>query len=284
MYKLTSLLLLICTASVSIIAGQSYELKLGREIRPADSYVLSGYSQRIARVRIKEASGNLYEVQNDTVTVRIKAVCEINAVTTDGQEAIKYVKIELADVTRRGKLKELIPPGTSLKASFSDSGTVITKDDVPIDPDILADLVAVIRSEGGRKTSEIMDAAKKVKVKQKWQMNKKAFRNSLDPVAQKTVKDLKGQVSFDRIDSTISTRPVAVVSLKASAKDAIGEMQGTPTSSSSMIANVTLSVPLDTRYPATHVASTTQMFATFGKGEGSAVVELTISDDLNFQR
>lgn len=270
-------------AVVGAYSGEQIDLTMGRSIKAFDQYELRGVSIRISRVQVRDKNDSLYEVQADTIIVRISALCRVHAVTTDGQEAVKSVKIRHAFAEHNSQTSEILPVGTELVASFSDSSTVILKDSIPLPADVMVNLVPVIRSEGGKRTGEILDPRKKVGVGDTWPINVKAFKKTFDEVGKKRAKSVKGKVTFVRIDSG-SYMPAAVVEMNASADNAVGEMGGLTPTSSKLRAEIMLHVPVDLRYPAIRTASLTKVIAHFGKGKDSVVVEFSVTDDLYFER
>jgi hypothetical protein len=256
---------------------------MGRSIKAFDQYELRGASTRISRVQVADKNDSLSVIQADTIIVRISALCRVQGVTTDGQEAVKSVKIRYAFVEHNSQTSEILPPGTELIATFSDTSTVILKDSIPLPANVMANLVPVIRSEGGKRTGEILDPKRKVGIGDTWSINVKAFKNTFDEVGKKHAKSVKGKVNFIRIDSS-SYMPAAVVEMKASADNAVGEMGGLKPTSSKLHAEINLYLPVDQRYPAIRTASLTKVIAHFGKGKDSAVVEFTVTDDLYFER
>lgn len=270
-------------AGVVANGGELFELKLGRSIKAFDQYELRGASTRISSVKMHDENNNLVEIQADTIIVRISAFCRVHNVTVDGQEAVKSVIIRYAYAEHNSQTSEILPAGTVLLASFSDTSTAILKDSTPLSAEVMANLVPVIRSEGGKRTGEILDAPKKVGVGDTWPINVNAFKKTLDEGGRKRAKGITGKVTFIRIDSG-SYMPAAVVEMKAMAKNAVGEMGGLTPSSSKLEAEVMLHVPLDQRYPAMRTASLTRVIAYFGEGKSSAVVEFAITDDLYFER
>lgn len=264
-------------------AGEQFDLKLGRSIKAFDQYELHGASTRISRVQVHDENNTLVEIQADTTIVRISALCRVHNVTVDGQEAVKSVTISYAYAEHNSQTSEILPAGTVLLASFSDTSTAILKDSTPLSAEVMANLVPVIRSEGGKRTGEILDARKKVGVGDIWPINVNAFKKTFDEGGRKRAKGITGKVTFVKIDSG-SYMPAAVVEMKATAKNAVGDMGGLTPSSSKLDAEVMLYVPMDQRYPVMRTASLTKVVAYFGKGKGTAVVEFTVTDDLIFER
>ena len=271
------------TALATVVSAQPYDLPLGREIKVTDTYLLKGAAVQIARVTTVDPNGIAKVMRDDTTQVRIDAECEVAGVTEDGQEAVKLVKIRNAQIVIDGKSHDLVPTGTSLKATFSDTGTVITKDNEPLPMSVVAQLALVIRAEGGMRTGEIMDPPGPVSVGDSWPMDSAAFRRMLGPLTSAVPKDLEGSSVFERIDTT-GIRPDAVVTLKAHAVDAVGDLDGVTPSGSDISVVVTVHAPLDKRYPLTRSISRTRLLTEFGSGPGSANVEYRSDVDLQFLR
>ncbi len=265
------------------VQAQPYELPLGRQIRVTDVYLLKGTSTQISRLTTVDPSGITKVVKDDTVIVRIDAECEVAGITEDGQEAVKLITIRNAQVSAEGATSDLLPTGTSLKATFSDSGTVITKDGQPLSMDLMAHLATVIRGEGGSRTGSIMDPSEPVSPGDSWPMDSAAFMSSLGSLASPTPRSVEGRITFQRIDTT-GVRPAAVVEMKGRAQDAIGNLGSSAPTASEVVMEITVHAPLDKRYPLTATSTRTRLVTTFGSGPGSATVEAVSVVDLRFYR
>lgn len=279
-------LLFICIAAPTIAlsqAKQQYDIPLGREIRPFDEYLLEASSQRISRMTVTDPNGIQKQIQDDTATVRISANIAVKAVTEDGQEAIKYVKIRHAELATEGETRVLAVAGTTLEATFSDSGTFITEkgEDLPID--VSAFLSSVIRSEGGLRTGDIMNAPGLITVGEEWKVNKEALINTLKLSTADSSAVIWGKVHFVGIDSS-GKSPVARVELNARAENALDKIEGTKPTKSRVDMNVIIDVPLDKRYPIVYTRTRLRMMAQFGEGGGSAALEYLSQDESRFLR
>jgi hypothetical protein len=263
-------------------AAQPYDLTLGREIKPFDQYMIEALSTRISKVNLHTPKGPMV-LQNDTVRSVLSGNCNVEAVTEDGQEAVKNVSIRNAQSRNAGKSIDILPTGTLVHAAFSNDGNVYTVKGDTVKPEVAADLIGLIRSEGGLKSGEIMNPRKPVNVGESWPIDTAAFARTLgDPPANRRRK-ISGTVKFERID-TVGGIPVAVVNMNARADNAIGEIDGSPTSASTITANIELTVPLDKRFPAVQVATRTNMTAELGEADQKVHVEYLVSDQLNFIR
>ena len=261
----------------------AFPLPLSRPIKVTDTYLLKGMSTQISRVTTTDPNGVTKVMQDDTAVVNIDAMCEVAGVTEDGQEAVKLVTIRNAQLRRQGEVTDLVPTGTSLKATFTNEGTEITKDGVPVPMEVMVHLVNLIRGEGGSRTGAMMDPPGPVAVGASWPMDSTTFLNMLGDLVSKQPASVSGSISFTSVDSA-GVRPDAVVVLTAHAVDAIGSLgQATPTSSS-IVMNITVHAPLDTRYPLTATNTFTRLATHFGSGPGSAHVESISTVDLQFLR
>ena len=276
------------TALVLPTAAQSqskklYDLPLGREIRPFDQYLLESSSQRISRMTVTDPGGVQKKMQDDTALVRISANVGVEAVTEDGQEAVKNLKVRYAQLVIGTEENDLIPTGTKLKATFSDSGTVIQQSGQDLPMQVTSFLASVIRSEGGLKTGEIMNASGPIAVGEEWAVTSEALMKTLDLQMVDSTSSVEGIVRFVGIDST-GTRHVARVELNAKAINAIAQIEGAKPERSSVDMNVLIDVPVDKRYPLVYTRTRLRMMAQFGMGGGSAVIEFLTQDETRFVR
>ncbi len=281
----TLLLLLLAVAPYQMVAQalQTYDLPLGREIKVMDEYLIEARSVRISRLSIRDPNGVSKVMADDTVTINLSANCGVQAVTEDGQEAIKLVKVRNASAVVNSEYKSLVPTGTSLKAEFSDAGSVLTINKHLVDAKVNGYLLSVIRPEGGLRTGTIMNADAPVAVGETWPINKRAFLGTLDITDSTAVDRVEGYVKFVSIDSS-SIRPVAVVTMIVTAIDVLTEIEGRMPSTSKIETEITLVVPLDKRYPLVRTNTRMRVTASFSTGPGSASVEFITIDETHFLR
>lgn len=257
-------------------------MTVGREIKPFDEYLLDATSVRISTVTM--GTGKATRVlQNDTARSALSGICSVAAVTEDGQEAVKTVTIRNAQTRYNGVVSDIVPTGSKVKAKFTNDGTEYTIDSTILSPELTADLSGLIRSEGGLKSGKIMDPHKPVSPGDTWSIDTAAFAATLGPPPSTKKRTVQGTVTFTRID-TVNNVPIAVVTMKANAQNAFAEIEGMQATNAEINALIDLYVPLDPRYPAIRVASTTILSADVG--DAGQLVHFTyhVTDDLEFRR
>ncbi len=281
-YLLAGLLGFLAPHVTDAMSEQTYELSLGREIKPFDEYLLSAISTRISIVSMPGPNGAV-ELQNDTVHAILSGNCAVQAVTEDGQEARKTVTIRNAQVRFQGKPEDIIPTGSVVQCDFSDAGYVYTVRGDTVPPQVSADLVGLIRSEGGRKSGRIMDPRKPVKIGDTWPINVSAFDSTLGDPPARGERVIHGTVTFQRID-TVAGKPTAVVLMEATVDNAFSDIEGTPANKATIEARLQMFVPLDSRYPASRVATNTKMSADLGEAGQLIHYVYIVNDDIEMLR
>ncbi|MBC8125465.1 MAG: hypothetical protein H7X70_06990 [Candidatus Kapabacteria bacterium] len=259
-------------ATFSLAAQPKHDLKLGRSIKAFDQYLLkTNYeSQTHTQLFVND------ELRGDSVekfNVILSAQCSVVSVTVDGQEKEKRLVIrDFRRLTDRDTI-DLLPTGTKIRCWFSDSGSIYTINDEPTPDAISQILVEVVKGEGGARTGNVLDAKKPVAVGSTWKMNIPAFRKMLGKEMSNLMKKLTGTVTFKSIDS-LPQQPTATIVARAEAPKFSLKFGDMP-SSASLIADFTIVVPLDVRFPALSIAtSTVQRITT---KQGIARMELAIS-------
>lgn len=273
-------------ASTACAQNPKHELQLGRAIKAFDKYQVRGSAQRSSRVSMARPNGTMQIIPQGSSMVQVQANCVVDAVTVDGQEAKKSVVIRSAKLVKDAASEDLLPPDTKVNISYSDAGTVITSNGEPLADSISQELALVLRSEGGAKTGLIMNPAKPVSVGDTWKMNNAAFVKSLDADTKKNIKNVKGTVKFERID-TIRGTPAAIIVLEASATNVIPSNQQFRVSKSTFRSRIEVTVPLDVRYPEMHTHSESVWGATIlppDKNGSPVLMEFEHSDDISFYR
>lgn len=261
--------------------SQSHDLPLGRALKPSDVYFLRASATRIIEVLSTADPKKPVLVQADTTVVNINAKCEVAAVTVDGQEAKKIVTIRHVELKKGGTTKDILNTGAALTITYSDSGTVMMLGTTPVDPAVADLLSLVLQAEGGKRTGEIMDAKRKVKVGDTWSIDTTALLRSMDIAVMPPGASVTGVVKFDKIDSK---KNLGTAIMKATMTNVFPTLNDMKPNTSQVDATVSVTVPLDVRYPTTHVSTTTTLVADFGQGASATVVRLRSTDDRSFER
>jgi len=240
--------------SITTSAQQSYQLKLGRGLRSFDRYLLKSTFETSTRTKLF-ISDVLRGDSLDARSVIIAAQCEVVSTTTDGQEKEKRLVIRHFRMITSTDTSELLPTGTKVRCWFSDSGSAFTINDAPASGEVSGILSEVVKGEGGSLTGNILDAKKPVSVGQRWPMNIAALKKVMGKQTSGPMKKLKGTVTFVSIDSTGSMKSALI---QARAEDPRYTLTfGEAPSTASIVAEFSVTVPLDTRFPADAVSSST---------------------------
>ena len=267
----------------ALVCGQM-TITLSRPIKVTDTYLLKGFSKQVTRITTTSAKGVRDSPTEGIQQIRVDATCRVEGVTEDGQEAIKDIIIRNAEAVTMGVPSTLLPTGTRLTAAFSNQGTVFTtKNDSTLSDELTEMLSTVIRGEGGSHTGTMMNPPQAVAVGDSWQPNMDALRGVLSQSFNNTPDSLTATVQFVSVDSTAS-RPEAVISMTALARNILLEFDGMRPKSSSFTMTVTVHVPLDGRYPITQTLTQTRLLADFGSGPGSATIEILNESSAQFIR
>jgi hypothetical protein len=271
-----------CGIAAPCQAGDTYELKLGRQIREFDNYLVKASSTSITDVVATSAIGHRTAQRSDTTVVMLDAMCDVKQVTEDGQEAVKSITVRNMTFTSQGQTHDLMPTGAVLQATFSEAGTELTQDNAQIAETMMPLLLTVIRSEGGGRTADIMDAGRPVTVGDEWPADSSALLQALDPTGSVTPVALKGTVKFIGIDTT--RKPAAIVRLTAKAVNALGEIDGRRPLRSEITMDITLTAPLDVRYPIAATQSVTKIKASFEDNGTTIDMTHVVRDSFTFLR
>jgi hypothetical protein len=206
--------------------------------------------------------------------IQVQANCEVDAVTVDGQEAKKTVVVRSAKLVRDATSEDILQPNSKLAITYSDRGAQITMNGEPLADSLSEELALVLRSEGGKKTGDIMSPNKPVAVR------------SLDAATRKNIKNVKGTVKLERVD-TIRGVEAAIVVLEATATNVIPGNKQFKVSKSTFHSRIEVTLPTDNRYPEMHTHSESVWSATIMPPEqgGSPVqMEFEHTDDITFYR
>jgi hypothetical protein len=270
--------LLIGCVGASAQLLKPYDLKLGRKIKEYDRYLLN--TRAVTRNETKVYIEDMQRGDSvDSREVVLSAQCNVVSVTVNGQEKEKnlvirdFRKLTLTDTV------DVLPTGTKVRCWFSDSGSVFTVDNAPVSDDVQALLSEVVKSEGGTETSKLMDPAKAVALGATWKMNIPAFRKVLGPVLSGAMKKLTGTVTFASIDSSGSL-PTATIMARAEAPTFTLRFGDMP-SKSTFVADISLTVPLDNRYPAEALSTSSRQ--TVSMSQGNARMDMIVASSRSAQ-
>lgn len=271
-------------AAISALVLITQGLTLTRPIKVTDTYLLQGTSRQITRMTTVDARGVRQQPTDGTISVRLDAMCTVEGVTEDGQEAIKSLLIRNAEaVVNQDPPNTLLPAGTRLKASFSNQGTILEQGDSLLSDQVTQLLSSVIRGEGGSHTGTLMNPDRVVTVGDTWQPNLPALNALLQQSFNQQPDSVHGAVSYVAIDSSAS-QPSAVVRLSAQATNVIDEFDGMRPSESTFSMTVTVHAPIDQRYPISRTETTTRLLMHFGEGPGSVLLEIINESQASFLR
>lgn len=249
-----AIVLMMITIHAISIAQPSYELKLGRALKAFDRYLLQATFESTTRTKLYISD----MLRGDTIEARLallSAQCEVVSVTTDGQEKEKRLIIRDFRMITGADTLEILPTGAKVRCWFSDSGSTFTVNDSPAPEAVSSVLNEIVKGEGGSLTGNILDARKPVAVGQTWPMNIAALKQVMGKETSGTMKKLKGNVTFVSIDSTGSVKSAVV---RARAEDPRYTLKfGAVPSKASIVAEFSVTVPLDTRFPPEAVSSST---------------------------
>ena len=265
-------------ATISVAAQTKHELQLGRSIKAFDQYLVKTTFESQTRTKffVNEA---LSADSIEKFSVMLSAQCSVVSVTVDGQEKEKRLIIrDFRRLTDRDTI-DLLPTGTKIRCWFSDSGSIYTINDEPTPDSISQILIEAVKGEGGSRTGNVLDAKRPMAVGSTWKMNIPAFRKMLGREMSTRMKKLTGTVTFASIDS-LSQQPTATIAARAEAPMFTLKFGDMP-SSASLVADFKIVVPLDVRFPALSIStSTSQQITTL---QGPARMELTISNNRTSQ-
>ena len=271
-------------AAISALVLITQGLTLTRPIKVTDTYLLQGTSRQITRMTTVDARGVRQQPTEGTISVRLDAMCTVEGVTEDGQEAIKSLVIRNAEaVVNQDHPNTLLTAGTRLKASFSNQGTILEQGDSLLSDQVTQLLSSVIRGEGGSHTGTLMNPDRVVTVGDTWQPNLPALNALLQQSFNQQPDSVHGAVSYVAIDSSAS-QPSAVVRLSAQATNVIDEFDGMRPSESTFSMTVTVHAPIDQRYPISRTETTTRLLMHFGEGPGSVLLEIINESQASFLR
>lgn len=239
---IVALLLATCAA-----AAQPFALSLGRKIKAGDKYLITTTASFRMRTVFEGPRGPRTDTSHAD-SVRLHALCDVTSVTEAGEEYEKTMTIRYFHHFVNNATIDVLHTGAIVSVTFVGRSLTFKINGTKPDSDIEALLRLAVRSEGGMKTGEILDPPKAVRVGDTWSVNKRAFAASMAAGATKPVtKSVDGKVRFAGVD-VIDGKPCATVVAVVRQNTGLGTEQS-PTQTSSY--DMTLSVPIDVRYPAT---------------------------------
>lgn len=240
---------LLLMAVMFATADSTFELQLGRHIKPSDKYLWTTSIETIEQIRMRAASGPGTD-STMHLRINISAMVEVASITAEGEEHEKLLTIRNCTIEHNGRRVDLVPTGSLIRAIFTEKGTQLTLNNKRMPDSVYQYLGSAIRAEGGDKTKRILDAGKAVALRQTWPMNTKALLSLIDKsVVIVNPKSFKGIVTFEALD-TVRGEPVATVIGTATAnKLTFPALKGAPIQHSMFDITASVRVPLDRRYP-----------------------------------
>ncbi|CAN5472081.1 hypothetical protein BH10BAC6_BH10BAC6_11500 [soil metagenome] len=240
-------------------SDSTYELNVGRRIKPTDNYVwvtsVDTREQHLVRFQEGPPSDSIMHLR-----LNISAMVEVVSVTADGEEHEKLLTIRNCSVKHNDRVIDLLPTGSVIRAIFTAKGTQLILNNRPMPDSVVRYIGASIHAEGGDKTKRILDPGSPKKLQQTWDMNTKSLLSLVDrSVVIIDPKSFTGIVTFHRLD-TVEGRPNAFVIGSARAdKLKFPAMKGVKLDHSILDMIVSVNVPLDKRYPETGNSSYVMM-------------------------
>jgi len=237
----------------------TYELNVGRRIKPSDKYLwnttVDTREQYLLRIQTGPPSDSVMHIR-----LSISAMVEVASVTAEGEEHEKLLTIRNCSIDHNGRIIDLVPTGTIIRAIFTEKGTQLIMNSKPMPDSISRYIGASIRAEGGDKTKRILDPGSPKKLQESWKMNTKSLLSLVDrSIVIIDPKSIHGNVTFHRID-TVEGRPNAYVIGSARAdKLKFPAVKGLKLDHSVLDMTVSVNIPLDKRYPETGNSSYVMM-------------------------
>jgi hypothetical protein len=240
-------------------ADTASTLNVGRLVKPMDTYLFKTQFYEEQKTYTRDVKGTIKDT-GTTLSIILQADTEVAAVTDDGEEREKNLKIRIFIVTRNGGAPmEYLHSGAIVKCTFTEDGPQFTKDKRPLPDSVAYALAQVVRGEGGTKTGRILNPPKKVKPGDSWPVNLKEFINIVGNEAMTfDRKNITGTVRFEGILPFMDTIPAATVRADITAKRV--RVQGYPgfTLGPATIAmQMGVTVPVDARQPICEVSTVT---------------------------
>lgn len=258
-YALIAVLGCVTTTLHAAVADSAAPLNVGRNIKPMDEYLFKTQFYEEQRTYTRDTQGTVKDTAT-TLSIILQAETEVAAVTDDGEEREKNLKIRVFLVTKNGQSPiDYLHTGAIVKCVFTEQGPQFTKDKRPLPDSIAYALAQVVRGEGGSKTGRILNSVRPVKPGDSWPINVKEFMNIVaDESMTFDKKHISGKVNFESILPFMDRFPAATVRADITAKKV--RIQGYPgfTLGPATIAmQMGVTVPVDGRLPACEVSTVT---------------------------
>jgi|GEM_PF-2257234 len=240
-------------------SDSTYELNVGRRIKPSDKYLwvtsVDTREQHLVRIQTGPPSDSVMHLR-----LNISAMVEVVSVTAEGEEHEKLLTIRNCSVKHNDRVIDLVPTGSIIRAIFTEKGTKLLLNNRPMPDSVSRYIGASIHAEGGDKTKRILDPGSPKKLQQTWDMKTKSLLSLVDrSVVIISPESFTGMVTFHRLD-TVEGRPNAFVIGSARAdKVKFPAMKGVKLDHSILDMIVSVNVPLDKRYPETANSSYVMM-------------------------
>jgi len=282
-----TLVLVVSATSAQDSPETLWTIKTGRALKAHDEYIVHTTYTDLRRVVLRDEGGVMMD---SAVTFKISfdALVNVASTTEDGQEKEKYLSVRNCMIEQHGKQTDLLPTGTKIRAWFSDSGSVYTIEGKPAPDSLQALLSMFIRSEGGTKTSDILDPPVKKnrrKVGDSWPVNTKALLENLG-VPKSLKPKASGKVKFLAVDSLYNRRGLVVQGV-AKVTNRVPAFENFEQGSMTTEADITLVVPSDSRYPTLRAISDIRQTTEAVAKQGASLTlwsETRVTIDSGFER
>ncbi len=232
-------------------ASEPRTITVGRKIKPMDTYLFRTQFSEEYKAYSRDAAKNVSQNVHTTV-ISMQAETQVQAVRDNGEEHTKLLTIRLFRVKRdSAPAVDYLYTGAIVRAEFTDKGPVFTIDKRPVADSVAMMLAQVVHAEGGTKTGAILDPSKPVRIGDTWQINTKAFLETIDEnqlaIDRKKIK--KASATLKAADS-VGGRGMYMVSGDVVAEGVKpGGFDDLRVLNAKLMMHVSVTVPDDERYP-----------------------------------
>lgn len=247
---ITATLFAIATVG-TLNATEPRTITVGRKIKPMDTYLFRTQFSEEYKTYSRDAAKNVSQNVHTTV-ISMQAETQVQAVRDNGEEHTKLLTIRLFRVKRdSAPAVDYLYTGAIVRAEFTDKGPVFTIDKRPVADSVAMMLAQVVHAEGGTKTGAILDPSKPVRIGDTWQINTKAFLETIDEnqLAIDPKKIKKASATLKAADS-VGGRGMYMVSGDVVAEGVKpGGFDDLRVLNAKLMMHVSVTVPDDERYP-----------------------------------